>query len=179
MVKFMENKELDALERGILEFEKELEDDCNNEWLKRVVAGMKKCYQRLKSIDNANPSEAMRCLEELGEIGTDDINNQDIMLKDDNDFKDYYNTIKNYILKAQEQEKVLEILKSKKYIPLEQINPKFWDNEEDYDETVDYEFYLWLCEEECEYVVKEEQKLTQEEFELLKRYYKEKNKKEE
>lgn len=62
----------------------------------------------------------------------------------------------------------LEILKSKKYIPLDRINPRFWFDKKIYDETCDYEFYLWLCEEECEYVVKEGQKLTQEEFNTLK-----------
>ena len=169
----MENKELDALKRGILEFEKELEDDCNNEWLKRVVAGMKRCYQRLKAIDNAKPSEALECWNYIKAIIPE------WARKKDEKHPDILEPIKQVLLKAQEQEKVLEILKSKKYIPLEQINPKFWDNEEDYDETVDYEFYLWLCEEECEYVVKEEQKLTREEFELVKRYYKKKNKKEE
>lgn len=70
----------------------------------------------------------------------------------------------------EEQKKVLEILKSKKYIPLDMLNPRFWDDKETYDETVDYEYYLWLCEEECEYVVKEEQKLTREEFNTLKKW---------
>ena len=65
---------------------------------------------------------------------------------------------------------VLEILKNKKYIPLDRINPKFWNDKETYDETCNYEFYLWLCEEECEYVVKEEQKLTLEEFTKVKEW---------
>ena len=88
-------KELEALKRGILEFEKELEDDCNNEWLKRVVAGMKKCYQRLEAIDNSNPSEALECLEYLYCNPTD---------YNSNDRAKDYDTIKQALLKAQEQE---------------------------------------------------------------------------
>ena len=141
--------------------------DFPNDVKKRI----KELYQ---SIDNADPSEALEELKELHELA---YGNEKTSWKIDEIRMSSH--IKQALLKAQEQEKVLEILKSKKYIPLEQINPKFWDNEEDYDETVDYEFYLWLCEEECEYVVKEEQKLTREEFELVKRYYKKKNKKEE
>lgn len=59
------SEELEAFELAIYEFEKELEDDCNNEWLKRVIAGTKKCYQRLKAIENSNPSEALECVEDL------------------------------------------------------------------------------------------------------------------
>ena len=58
-------KELEALERGIIEFEKNLEDDPNNEWLKRTITGMKKCYQRLEAIDNAKPSEALESLDKV------------------------------------------------------------------------------------------------------------------
>ena len=35
------SKELDSVELARIEFEKDLEDDCNNEWLKRVIAGLK------------------------------------------------------------------------------------------------------------------------------------------
>ena len=99
------SKDLEELERGILEFEKELEDDCNNEWLKRVIAGMKKCYQRLQSIDNSNPSEALKELEQMREYGNhfwvaDKVNKS-------------YITIKEYILKAQELEKELKETETK------------------------------------------------------------------
>lgn len=45
-------KDIEELELAIIEFEKELEEDYNNEWLKRVIAGMKSCKQRLEEIDN-------------------------------------------------------------------------------------------------------------------------------
>ena len=70
--------------------------------------------------------------------------------------------------KVQDQEKVLEIIKSKKYIPLDKINPRFWNDRGVYDEMVNYEYYLWLCKNECEYVVTEERKLTRDEFDSLK-----------
>ena len=107
------SKELDALERGILEFEKELEDDCNNEWLKRVVAGMKKCYQRLESIDNAKPNEALECWRYLSAVVPD-------WAKLLDNGTNALIPIKQSLLKAQEQEKenaelkrVLSVIKEK------------------------------------------------------------------
>lgn len=139
-----------------------------------IIECIKEKIQRLEAIEKSEPSEALKMLDDLYSNITEEIDYywkgyercEDEVHKYDNDF----DTIKQALIKSQEQEKVLEILKSKKYIPLDKINPRFWDNKKDYDEIVDYEFYLWICEEECEYVVKEEQKLTQEEFELLKRW---------
>ena len=93
------SKELEALKRGIIEFEKNLEDDPNNEWLKRTIAGMKKCYQRLEAIENAEPSEALEKLNEL--LNWDGASKVKFAL---------YYSIKQSLLRAQEQEKVLEII---------------------------------------------------------------------
>lgn len=137
------SKELEALEKGIIEFEKDLEDDCNNEWLKRVVAGMKKCYQRLEAIDNANPSEAMKCFFRLGHNHREEyINGR---------HKEDYSIIEQYILKAQEQEKVLKIMFTK----------------------IVSIFQLSCCKNVNEYndlKFNDNEKLTKEEFELLRRY---------
>lgn len=97
------SKELEALERGIIEFEKELEDDCNNEWLKRVVAGMKECYARLKAIENAKPSEALEYVDMLKEDGCITTLYQGKALE----------TIRQALLKAQEQENKIKILEYK------------------------------------------------------------------
>ncbi len=113
------SKELDALERGILEFEKDLEDDPNNEWLKRVVAGMKKCYQRLEAIDNANPSEALEGLERIDNtlclnnmkgklefgIDTEEHTDCDSVIGMTEDLE----SIKQSLLKAQENENRINI----------------------------------------------------------------------
>ena len=119
--------------------------------------------KRLEAIDNANPSEALSRIEDC-------FYEDPYADRKDVSYEDDIATIKQALLKAQEQEEVLEILKIKKYIPFDRINPRFWNDKETYNETCNYEFYLWLCEEECEYVVKEEQKLTEEEFDLLKRW---------
>ena len=107
---------------------------------------IKQALQRLESIDNANPSEALECLEE----------NELVLLRKD------YNLLHQALIKAQEQEKVLEIIKEKNVdiirirhlIFKSQKNPKYWD----------LRYYN-------EFRVIDDEKLTQEEFELLKRYF--------
>lgn len=160
------SKELEALERGIIEFEKDLEYDCNNEWLKRVVAGMKKCYQRLADIDNAKPSEALESLEEIGKT---------LMFTDYETLKsktlsevmpNYYRKCKQALIKSQQQEKVLEIIKEKK------VNIYFISTISTYDEylNADARFQPNIVDYMGNY--HKEQLLTQEEFDLLKRYFK-------
>ena len=129
----MSKEYLEALERGIIEFEKNLEDDPNNEWLKRTIAGMKKCYQRLEAIDNANPSEALiyldqfmnemtRCLENPKQYAKN--YNKEIFWKYKNTFE---TTIKQALLKAQEQEKV--IIELCEYCGMDNLYP--YDNLEE------------------------------------------------
>lgn len=120
------SKELDSVELARIEFEKDLEDDPNNEWLKRVIKGLKMAehsLQRLEKIDNAKPSEALECLERIDNtlclnnikgklefgIDTEEHNDCDSVIGMTEDLE----TIKNHILKTQEQEKVLEIIKEK------------------------------------------------------------------
>lgn len=104
--------------------------------------------------------EALKCLETI-------IDNSDFYDDCSYRFDKEFTIIKQFLLKAQEQEKLLDILKSKQYIPFDRLNPRFWNDKETYDEVVNYEYYLWLCENECEYVVKEERKLTREEFDII------------
>ena len=171
------SKELEALKIGIPKLKK-LYENSAKKMNKNDILGfdltfvyLEKSLQRLEAIDNTNPNEAFKIVNEC--LKGIDTYEEKTGRKNPPCYmsRETLNTIKQALLKAQEQEKVLEILKSKKYIPLDKINPRFWDNKKDYDEIVDYEFYLWLCEEECEYVVNEEQKLTQQEFDLLKRYF--------
>ena len=68
----------------------QFEDDCN-------LAD--EALQRLEQIDNADPGKAMECLEYICEI----LNEKRIDIKWL--FKEDYNTIKNTLIKAQEQEK--------------------------------------------------------------------------
>lgn len=126
---------------------------------------VKEGLERLEAIDNANPSEALMFIQEL--LNISEMEKHFINLAN---YETRLNLVKTKqaLIKKQEQEKVLNILKSKKYIPLDRLNPRFWNDKETYDETVNYEFYLWLCEDECEYVVKEERKLTKNEFNSIK-----------
>ena len=74
---------------------------------------IKKALQRLDQIENAKPSEALKCLEYIGELCYVEAGDaeEDCVLY----AKNYigFDTIKNYILKAQEQKKVLEIINNK------------------------------------------------------------------
>ena len=179
------SKELEALERGIIEFEKNLEDDPNNEWLKRTIAGMKKCYQRLEAIENAEPSEVLECLEEtlnkafdygvqstldnllLRGYNTANMLKQELLgntldvdlenIKEEWINKLNITTIKQALIKAQEQKRVLEIIKEK---------------------DVDVKFLRMLINSDSEYTRKkalkiynlclDNEELTPEEFDTLK-----------
>jgi hypothetical protein len=134
-----------------------------------------KCKERLirlAKIDNAKPSQAMNCLERFNNFFTDRARKEP-----DNPFNDKWlesiDTIKQTLIKSQEMEKVLEII-NKENIEMKNIlkivyeknvdiirikhlifksqkNPKYWDLRY-YNETR----------------VIDDEKLTQEEFEILK-----------
>lgn len=125
---------------------------------------IKQALTKLESIENANHSEVMNCLKELTwQLYGDTL---------DIDKSRFSLPIKNALLKAQEQEKVLEIIKEKEidihllkacitcYVDsLNAYNSeikKLHSNHKDY-QNKPLSFYL----------------LTQEEFELLKRYFNE------
>ena len=54
-----------------------------------------------------------------------------------------------------------------KYVPLDCLSPSFWESEKEWLELMSYDYYLYLCEDVCEYVVKDNQKLTPKEFKLI------------
>ena len=108
-----------------------------------------------KAIDNANPSEALKCVDKLEQVIEEiTISNADLR----NTLKASVSLaiIKQSLLKAQEQEKVLEILKNKKVDIW-----KFIDNGI-FNYSYDDYYFCWNYYS-CE-------KLTQEEFDLLKRW---------
>ena len=55
----------------------------------------------------------------------------------------------------------------KKYVPLDSLSPKFWQSKEEWLELMSYDYYLFLCDDVCEYVVKDNQRLTLEEFKMI------------
>ena len=119
-----------------------LKDFCDIEF-----AILKQALTELKQIKEANPSEAMESLERIDkEYST--IKNED--------FKICFNTIKQTLLKAQKQEKILSVI-FKKRIDLESFYSTFVKDD------LDYKYY------EKYYGTYGLEKLTQEEFDLLKK----------
>lgn len=104
--------------------------------------------QRLEAIDNAEPSEALECLHTIA------FNTQFIAGMN---FGNELITIKQALLKAQEQEKVLKII-NEKCVDMFNLKIALLQNSVDvYNSSIPIEY--------------EGNKLTQEEFELLKQYF--------
>jgi hypothetical protein len=160
----------------------------NNPTYREDVEIIAKDLQRLEAIDNANPSEALKAFEEFKGIEIsempfkDDCGKKEVDLNEvrivgsqlNNDFHKFVNTLENYILKAQELEKVLEIIK-KKCLHTDNLN---WVAT-----CINYDMYKEkMSEKHNTKVVKINwddkvvldylKLLTQEEFDLLKRYFK-------
>ena len=70
-------------------------------------------------------------------------------------------------LKRLEQLEKFYKLCVKKYVPLDSLSPKFWQSKEEWLELMSYDYYLFLCDDVCEYVVKDNQRLTLEEFKMI------------
>ena len=110
----------------------------------------KQALLELKAIKDANPSEALECLEEMAKYRIE-YSEYLMPIKDISEYK----TIKQTLLKAQEQEKVLKVI-LKKRIDLESFYSTFVKDD------LDYKYY------EKYYGTYGLEKLTQEEFLLLK-----------
>lgn len=106
---------------------------------------IEKELQRLESIDNSNPSEALECLFRIG------YNHRENYINGRH--KEDYNIVEQTLLKAQEQEKVLVIIKEKNVDIFWLKNSKT---------KSDYNSHVFISK------INE---LTEEEFELLKRYF--------
>lgn len=131
--------------------------------------------QRLEAIDNAKPSEALGTLDGLYSNVTEEINwhwkgyarcNEEVHKYDD-DFK----CIKQALIKSQEQEKVLSIIKEKHISVWRFRNIVFGYEQKQNGNNVNdtYEYYthcFGYYHEGFEFEL-----LTEEEFELLKQYF--------
>lgn len=118
---------------------------------------VKEALQRLESIDNANSSEALEILYNNAKLDRDRIEEGGIVtyaeeIEHNEAIKPYYDTIKQALLKAQEQEKVLKIIKEKRVNMLALIHSIRFENLEYYNDGC----FDW-------------DELTQEEFELIGR----------
>lgn len=113
-------KELEACFKRIknlqvcVDYEKDIVKSVN-EILPNSCNKVEQALQRLESIDNANPSEALECLDYI-ENKVKDL--EYVAKQNDNEYllskyipSEKFNTIKQALLKAQEQEKENELLK--------------------------------------------------------------------
>ena len=127
--------------------------------------------QRLEAIDNAKPNEALECLKRLDiTIRYSTIDDEGHSLKEPrkmiNSFDEEFTTIKKALIKAQEQEKVIKIVFEKRV-------------------DIPYLYELFECIKQGKDTIESALKqyndsvkngvnahqLTQEEFDLLKRYF--------
>ena len=122
-----------------------------------LITYAKESLQRLESIDNSNPNEALECLEKVKGYRTGGINSVEVYLEETKE----YISIEQSLLKQQEQDKVIEILK-KKRVDLSYLRCCFEDNQSVHryneyirNKTMDYDH---------------EEELTEEEYDLLKRW---------
>lgn len=107
--------------------------------------------QFISDIDNANPSEALECLEKVSDYLNNVYDYKEIIEEVRKDI----NTIKQALIKAEKEHKVLEIIKEKRV--------DMWHLVDLLEQT--YEMYLAFCKSEK---YEEDYILTEEEFDLLK-----------
>ena len=129
---------------GILSAVSGCEVDMDSERIKTVQQAL----TELKAIKEAKPSEAMECLEKLP-----------YMSQGYGNWKEYYNTIKQALLKAQEQDKALEIIKKKPQAALSLIQSGKIKTYKEYLSYTNWEGIDWDWEN----------MYTEEEFNTLKR----------
>lgn len=149
----MSKEYLEALKIGIPKLKKLYENNAKK-MNKNDILGfdltfvyLDKALKRLESIDNTEPSEALEGLQHIKKYYVPEPCSSTTY--------DYLETIKQALLKAQEQEKVIDLIKELK---------RLGDNINDILEYDTYEDYInskwdWSYE------------LTEEEFDLLKRYF--------
>ena len=77
-----------------------------------------------------------------------------------------YSTIKQDLERLEKLEKFSKLCLTK-YVPLDCMSPVFWNSKEEWLEDMSYDYYLYLCDDVCEYVVKDNRKLTPKEFKLV------------
>ena len=116
---------------------------------------IKKALQRLEAIDNSEPSEALKIVETLADDG---LLNKEIGAISYNQIwlKNQIEILKQALLKSQEQEKVLEIIKEKK-VNIDLLYAS--SSVEQYNDELVRVYGMWF--------VKDRQ-LTQDEFDTLK-----------
>ena len=121
--------------------------------------------QRLEAIANANPSEALGLVKRTCEIYVDSLKQRDLIGYDiiEKQINEALDTIKQALVKSQEQEKVLEIILERHIdiLNLEECIER--EKMGNVASALEYYNRYYAFNISCE--------LTQEEFDLLKRYF--------
>ena len=81
-------------------------------------------------------------------------------------FQEWCNIIKQDLERLERLETFKKLCLTK-YVPLDCLSPSFWNSKKEWLEDMSYDYYLYLCEDVCEYVVKDSRKLTPKEFKLI------------
>lgn len=99
------NKDLDEAWTTICHYNEEIIHDMGSEYienpLKEEIDIVNNALLELKAINEANPSEALECLERLGAEKLA----RGQLIRNDDKIDPYINTIKQALIKAQEQKK--------------------------------------------------------------------------
>ena len=138
---------------------KDIEERCKNDYEQCIVgynyekelSTIKEALNRLEAIDNAKPSEALKCLEEM----CNDKTIHDYILY--NCLDEDFTYIRQALIKAQKQEKVLNIIIDRE-VSVQSFRRKNYK---------DYEDYCYRSN-----IYENSTPLTQEEFILLKEWLK-------
>lgn len=125
----------------------DLEDEYSYNQERKDEEIIKKSLQRLESIDNANPNEAMKSLEKIKDNFGCDLAYYNLSLE--------YEIVEQALLKAQEQVKVLSILKEKCVSVWYLMKSKTVEEYNSY-------LYIKVIEDTKNFI------LTQEEYDLLR-----------
>ena len=142
-----------------------LKDDWVDSYWKTYYETIKQALQRLESTENANPSEALGLVKRTCEIYVDSLKQRDLIGYDiiEKQINEALDTIKQALVKSQEQEKVLEIILERHIdiLNLEECIER--EKMGNVASALEYYNRYYSFNISCE--------LTQEEFELLKRHF--------
>lgn len=162
------SKELEALDRLYCSGNLQLDYVLSNQY-KQDYEIVKQALQELQAIKNAKPSEAMERFDYIG---------NDIIFAYDDDYVSYDYTddveyIKQALIKAQEQEKVLNVIIKKNVSVWGFRNRVFgYQKEQNGNKIINDTYEYYLNNFGCYHNGFDIELLTKEEFDILKEYFK-------
>lgn len=161
-LKYVQNKIAD-LENDLQHYTMVEHDKCKEFYIREDLKKFKEileCLEYLKDLENTKPNEAIHKLESIKNQLFEYFKDSEVR---DNDIEGYekliFEPVKQYILKAQENEKVLKIIKE-----------KLWFDNHNFGLFNMCDLYRRYYAQAISENVKKSNILTEEEFESIKRY---------